>query len=487
MYGRADQPADAPASTPAVTDPPRSRHTGELVRRPTPPRLRPGLADRTDASLLRAAREGDARAYEAIVARYREPLRRACARITADRAEDAVQHALLSAWVALERGADVRELRPWLYSIARNAAIDQARGIRSEHVELGPEVPGGEDPAHAEARRREVTEVLEAVAALPERQRRALVDTALHGRATEAVAGDLGLSGGALRQLVHRARTSVRAAVPSIAFPVPPWLADLLGEEGLRRGAVLLSSGSGAALLAKTTATVATIGAVVAGGVSVDRAAERASTGTQAASVVRAAPRAGSDAAGAGVLVPTATLVPVAARGHERALPATPSDLQDPQREGREAGDDGAHDPRDRGGSGGPTTYGASDGSPGRDDADDDRHDRRRGWAAAVRDEHERDDDHRQRTRDDGDDRPASASGDHDRDDTRDRDRSEAPASETPDTSGSAESGGAGDAPDRYDDPHDGASSGSGSGPGPSAAGDERTTSGDANAADQER
>ncbi len=233
---------------------------------------------RTDADLLRLAREGDARAYEAIIARYREPMRRLCARITPERAEDAVQHALLSAWVALERGAPVRELRPWLFSIARNAAIDQARGVRSEQVELRPDVPGGEDPAVAEARRQEMVQVLEAVAALPERQRRALVDTALHGRATAAVAVDLGLSGGALRQLVHRARSTVRAAVPSVAFPMPAWLAELVGEEGVRRGAVLLGSGSGAAIVAKTSATVATLGAVVAGGTALDAAPPRSST-----------------------------------------------------------------------------------------------------------------------------------------------------------------------------------------------------------------
>lgn len=242
---------------------------------------------RTDASLLRLARAGDAAAYEAIVARYREPLRRSCARITPDRAEDAVQQALLAAWMALERGADVRELRPWLYAIARNAAIDQARGVRSDLVELGPEIPGGEDPAQAEARRRELTEVLEAVAALPERQRRALVATALHGRTTEAVAVDLGLSGGALRQLVHRARTSVRAAVPSVAFPMPAWLAELFGEEGVRRGAVLLSSGSGAAVVAKTTATVATVSAVALGGMSVDGSAVRAAPDEPAVRTVR--------------------------------------------------------------------------------------------------------------------------------------------------------------------------------------------------------
>lgn len=260
---------------------------------------------RTDAQLLRLARQGDPRAYEAIVARYREPLRKACARIAPERAEDAVQQALLSAWLAIERGAPVRELRPWLFSIARNAAVDQLRLGRGEVVELGPEVPGGADPAEVEARRRELTVVLGAVAALPERQRRALVDTALHGRPTEDVAGELGLSGGAVRQLVHRARTAVRAAASSIAFPVPAWLAELLGEEGTRRGAVLLGSGSGAALVAKTTATVATVGAVVAGGVSLEeRSASLARSAAGAnASAAPARRAAGEPTQGAGALL----------------------------------------------------------------------------------------------------------------------------------------------------------------------------------------
>jgi RNA polymerase sigma factor (sigma-70 family) len=398
MYGRADQPADAPASGPRVTDPPSARLPSEPVRRPTPPRFRPSLADRTDASLLRAAREGDPRAYEAIVARYREPLRRSCARITPGRAEDAVQQALLSAWMALERGAEVRELRPWLYSIARNAAIDQARGIRSEQIELGPEVPGGEDPAHAEARRREVTEVLEAVAALPERQRRALVDTALHGRATEAVAVDLGLSGGALRQLVHRARTNVRAAVPSLGWPLPAWLAELLGEEGMRRGAVLLSSGSGAAILAKTTATVGAVGAVVVGGISVDRAAERASTPARAALVASTAePRDPANVAtGATTLLTGATLVPAsvhrdtASRVTPTSAAAPPDRTRSP--DGDTAGDHpagAAHDSYRAGNDA--RERGARD----RSGRDEDR--RGDGWTAPAREDSEPDDDRRRR------------------------------------------------------------------------------------------
>jgi hypothetical protein len=61
---------------------------------------------------------------------------------------------------------------------------------------------------------------------LPERQRSALVDTALNGRAHADVAVSMGISEHAVRQLVHRARTTLRGAVTAIT-PWPParWLA----------------------------------------------------------------------------------------------------------------------------------------------------------------------------------------------------------------------------------------------------------------------
>lgn len=165
----------------------------------------------------------------------------------------------------------MRELRPWLYSIARNAAIDQLRAQRGEVVELSPELAGGVDPAHVAARRDEVSDVLRAVSELPERQRTALIETAVHGRATEHVADEMGLSGGALRQLVHRARTSVRGMVASVLpTPLASWFAQTGGEEGTRRAASLLGgAGQGAAgVLAAATATVASVGAIGTGGIT---------------------------------------------------------------------------------------------------------------------------------------------------------------------------------------------------------------------------
>ena len=86
--------------------------------------------------------------------------------------------------------------------------------------------------------------------ALPKRQREALVATALRGSTRADVARTMGLSEGAVRQLVHRARHAVRTAVTALT-PYP--LAQLFA-----------GSGSGAASDASLAA-----GAASAGGVAV--------------------------------------------------------------------------------------------------------------------------------------------------------------------------------------------------------------------------
>src|SRR5215212_7328766 len=86
------------------------------------------LRTQSDARLVALARAGQERAFEAIVERYRRPLLRACRRVLPEaRAEDALQQALVDAWRALRRGDEVRELRPWLYRIVHNTALNQLR------------------------------------------------------------------------------------------------------------------------------------------------------------------------------------------------------------------------------------------------------------------------------------------------------------------------------------------------------------------------
>src|ERR671928_1359388 len=107
------------------------------------------LRTQSDERLTALAREGHERAFEAIVERYRRPLLRASRRLLPEaRAEDALQQALVAAWTGLRRGDEVRELRPWLYRIVHNTALNQLRvsGYDYEELEDALRVPdAGED------------------------------------------------------------------------------------------------------------------------------------------------------------------------------------------------------------------------------------------------------------------------------------------------------------------------------------------------------
>src|SRR5918912_3519376 len=95
------------------------------------------LRTQSDARLVALAAAGHERAFEAIVERYRRPLLRHCRRYLPEaRAEDALQQALVSAWSALRRGDEVRELRPWLYRIVHNTALNQLRVSGYDYAEL---------------------------------------------------------------------------------------------------------------------------------------------------------------------------------------------------------------------------------------------------------------------------------------------------------------------------------------------------------------
>ena len=96
----------------------------------------------------------------------------------------------------------------------RNRAFDVRRAAASNVVALPEVLPSREAGTHARAETRErLYEVVAAVVALPDRQRRALVGHAVGGHSHAAIAGELGTSPRAVKSLVHRARQSVHLAV----------------------------------------------------------------------------------------------------------------------------------------------------------------------------------------------------------------------------------------------------------------------------------
>ena len=171
-----------------------------------------------DERLVALVRAGQDHAFEAIVARYEAALT-AFARQTLGGAhhdaEEAVQDAFVRAFAALRAHPD-REiaLKPWLYTIVRNACLDRLRRPQRT-VDLAPMEPVlhdlGADPAAELARREQLRAMLDDLAELPERQRTALVRHELEGRSHEAIAAELQVSVGASKALVCRARQGLAA------------------------------------------------------------------------------------------------------------------------------------------------------------------------------------------------------------------------------------------------------------------------------------
>ena len=181
------------------------------------------LSRKSDAELAALVAAGDDAAFTTIVLRHRPRLLRHCLAVLRDqRAEDAVQQTFVRALQALQSGTEVRELRPWLHRIAHNVALSELAARGSDHAELDED---WEDYSRSDEYERRATlrQALSAVEALPDRQRAALVRSAA-GDSPAAIARDLGLTTVAARQLLHRARVSVRAAVRVICPPPLFWL-----------------------------------------------------------------------------------------------------------------------------------------------------------------------------------------------------------------------------------------------------------------------
>src|SRR3954447_1745110 len=164
----------------------------------------------SDERLSRLAAGGDRAAFAVICDRYQQDLFAYCASILRDRddAADAVQSTMLRAMRALEGEEREISVRPWLYRIAHNEAIELRRRPRTEPDTRSEVVTVSSVEADA-AVRAHLRAVLKDIEGLPDRQRSALVMRELSGLSFAEIAAALMTSEAGAKQAVYDARQAL--------------------------------------------------------------------------------------------------------------------------------------------------------------------------------------------------------------------------------------------------------------------------------------
>jgi RNA polymerase sigma-70 factor, ECF subfamily len=205
-------------------------------------------------------------------------------------AEDALQTTFLYAHRALQRGVVPQAEYPWLHAIAKNVCRWQQRtvarrGQLSTAVDLDA-FPGREEDGDEQEL---LAGLSDALASIPEGQRRALVLREWHGLSSSEVAARLGMSAPATYALLTRARKSLAQALTTGARrPL----------HGLNLGSLLFKlKGLLAGGTAKAVAAGVAVGSVAIGGIAIEKTLD---AGTPSSPTPPAAvdPRTGSELGG---------------------------------------------------------------------------------------------------------------------------------------------------------------------------------------------
>jgi len=205
------------------------------------------MAARSDAALVSAARSGDRDAFAALVERHHAALLRACRG-----SPDVAQEAVLQALAGLASLRDESAFGAWLCGIGRNLSRREPRLARAQTPSPSPAdatSSRGSDPIVRDR-------ILAAIAALPPGQRDAVALFYLADLSHRQISARLGISVGAVKTRLHKARAALQARLTDLRreprpMPtrVPMRIADVResgGDDPLAIYVVLLEEEGGA-------------------------------------------------------------------------------------------------------------------------------------------------------------------------------------------------------------------------------------------------
>lgn len=173
------------------------------------------LSEGFDQTLL-AARAGGEWAWRAIYEELAPALARYARACRVPDPEDLVGDVFLRAVRSLDRfDGDARDLRAWLFAMARNAALDEHRKVARRRtgpvpVDLLLEVGAGDDAEHDALVALGERQVHETLAGLTPDQRDVLLLRILGDLTIDEIAGVMGKTAGAVKMLQARGLERIR-------------------------------------------------------------------------------------------------------------------------------------------------------------------------------------------------------------------------------------------------------------------------------------
>lgn len=182
------------------------------------------MAIDSDLELMLRVGRGDTESFALLLDRHRGPLLNYFVRMVHDQAlaEDLAQEAFLRVYQARERYQPEARFTTWLYRIATNLALNAIRDRRGDAVaaeeledgagnslldQVADTRPNAEECLAESDRERLIREAIEA---LPEKQRAAVVLHKYQGVDYRQIAGVLKVSESAVKSLLFRAYESLR-------------------------------------------------------------------------------------------------------------------------------------------------------------------------------------------------------------------------------------------------------------------------------------
>jgi RNA polymerase sigma-70 factor (ECF subfamily) len=181
-----------------------------------------------------------------------------------EEAEDAAQTTFLYAWRSLGRGVVPVFESAWLFTIARNVCLNRAEATSRRAVEVVRDPCVLEDTVPAPAPSDDLEGLPEALAALTEQQRRAILMREWQGLSYQEIALELGLTQSAVETLLFRARRTLAARLrrPIGIGSLLPWCRSPLAGGGAKlvigAAVVAVSTAGSVATISHETRTVPT-------------------------------------------------------------------------------------------------------------------------------------------------------------------------------------------------------------------------------------